>query len=99
MSAGTPHMFAGSSPGLSAELSAGTSGSQVRFVSTGTHSWSRTNRTDKFFPMGVRLSASGGNSRSIWSRTARIVGLEPIRVSMAPHRPCAGTEASEWSSR
>jgi hypothetical protein len=59
MSAGTPHMFAGSSPGLSAELSAGTSGSQVRFVSTGTHSWSRTNRTDKFFPMGCPLVRFG----------------------------------------
>jgi hypothetical protein len=41
--------------GLSAALSARTSGSHVRFVSTGTHSGSRTNRTDKFFPIGCPL--------------------------------------------
>jgi hypothetical protein len=46
---------AGPSAGLRVELSARTSGSHVRFVSTGTHSWSRTNRTDKFFPIGCPL--------------------------------------------
>jgi hypothetical protein len=45
----------GPSAGLRVELSARTSGSHVRFVSTGTHSWSRTNRTDKFFPIGCPL--------------------------------------------
>jgi hypothetical protein len=61
---------AGPSAGLRVELSARTSGSHVRFVSTGTHSWSRTNRTDKFFPIGCplvrtrRFSWRSGNSRT-----------------------------------
>jgi hypothetical protein len=46
-----------------ADISAGQSGSGVRFASTGTYSRSRTNRTDRFFPIGVRLSGNGISTR------------------------------------
>src|SRR5262245_28443845 len=68
------HRPSGPPSALSAELSARTSGLHVRFVSTGTYSWSRTNRTDKFFP--IRVSACPETASQLanpvgrWDRTA-----------------------------
>jgi hypothetical protein len=79
------HVSAGRSAGLSAELSARTSGSHVRFVSTGTHSWSRTNRTDKFFPIGCPLVRTRRFSSAIRQPWCASVRLCPPRGSPAIH--------------
>jgi hypothetical protein len=74
--------------GLSAALSARPSGSHVRFVSTGTHSGSRTNRTDKFFPIGCplvrtrRFSSRAGDPRVLLSVFVR--PGEARRFTLAP---------------
>jgi hypothetical protein len=70
--------------GLSAALSARTSGSHVRFVSTGTHSGSRTNRTDKFFPIGV--SALPDTAFQLASRRPSCASVRRVRLGVPGHQ-------------
>jgi hypothetical protein len=88
--------------GLSAPRSARISGSHVRFVSTGTHSWSRTNRTDKFFPIGCPLVRTRRFSWRSGRPSPASASVRLVRFGEAgdsPSRPPPAPGASDHARR